>query len=199
MTRPVEPLHPSHPAHIIHHKSCNHILRRIYLPCPTDPSSTGCICPNPPEEIVKPICLERGGIPCRIDELSYELVSLPVECNYCAESPGRGSEGGSESEHVVNTNEAGNGKGERRRRRKGKGRSGGRVSKRVSIAQTPATKLAMGFGGLGIQSPSSISSGSDSATKKGKRGSKKKSKESNEESVEEKVWKHLRSGPVGAF
>ncbi|KAF3319671.1 hypothetical protein TWF173_000283 [Orbilia oligospora] len=206
MTRPIEPLHPSHPAHIVHHQICNHILRRIYKPSPDDPSKTGCICSHPPEEIVRPICLERGGIPCRIDELTYEVASLPIECNSCAErnsssSSSRGSDEGSSEGEIMAKERGGEGVVKSGRKRKGKGRVSGKTSKRVGMSHTPATKLAMGFGGLGIESPSSASSGSSSSKKEKRGNSKRRSKESNRsrDTEEEKAWKQLRSGPVGGF
>lgn len=45
------------------------------------------------------------------------------------------------------------------RKRKGKGKSCGKVAKRVEMSHTPATRLAMEFEGLEIQSPSSMSFG----------------------------------------
>ncbi|KAK6517388.1 hypothetical protein TWF281_004045 [Arthrobotrys megalospora] len=205
MTRPLEPLHPSHPAHIVHHQLCNHILRRVYKASPDDISQTGCICDHPPEEIVRPICLERGGIPCRIDELTYEAISLPTECNSCAESgSSRGSPDGSSESEVAKEKEgrsavksAGKGKKKNAKVSPGVNKVGVRSSKRISASHTPATRLAMGFGGLGIQSPSTTSPGSGSS-KKSKKG-RRKSKEMNEETVEERVWKHLRSGPVSNY
>ncbi|KAK6351833.1 hypothetical protein TWF718_004979 [Orbilia javanica] len=196
MTRPVDPLYPSHPAHIVHHQHCNHILRRVYKTSPDDPSQTGCICSQAPEGIVRPICLERGGVPCRIDELTYEIVSLPIECNYCAErSSSMGSEEVSSESEMTVTEEDDERGVKSGGKSKGKGRTGGKVQKRVGMSDTLAARLAVGFGGLEIQSPSSTSSGSDFGRKGKKGGSKRKSKGS----LEETVWKQLRSGPVGGF
>ncbi|KAK6338363.1 hypothetical protein TWF730_002427 [Orbilia blumenaviensis] len=215
MTRPIEPLHPCHPAHIVHHQHCDHVLRRIYKLSPEDPSQTGCICSSPPEEIVRPICLERGGIPCRIDEVTYETVSVPAECNFCAAVGGRcDGDGDSRMEdeittesEAVNKEREGEAKsamqGVKKGRKKGKGSS--ENSKKGDIAYTPGTKLNVGFSQLGLQSPSASGSGSDSsASKKSsrRRKSSKKPKEAagdNAESIEERVWKYLRSGPVSGF
>lgn len=121
---------------------------------------------------------------------------MPTECNSCAarNSSGRGGEEGSSEGETITNGKDGEVVVKSGRERKGKGN----VSKSIEMSHTPAMRLAVGLGGLRIQSPSSTSSGPD-PSKKGKRSFKKQLKELNGGIEEEKVWKQLRSRHVGGF
>ncbi|EPS45265.1 hypothetical protein H072_727 [Dactylellina haptotyla CBS 200.50] len=181
----------------------------------------------PPEEIWQTRRLERGGVICEIDELTYEARSLSLDCNACLDARNKGgnlsASSESDSDHQKKNNNGDHvtkepgAKGGKKPRRKPSGSSPKGVNKRqqrVSDAKskaTPATRSAMGLRKLELQSESSPSSssgsGSDASKKMGRRrkGKAKGAGSKGEQTggtgeldtVEERVWKHLRSRPVG--
>ncbi|KAF3922204.1 hypothetical protein ABW21_db0208287 [Orbilia brochopaga] len=202
MTRPVEPLFPSHPAHVIYHQQCGHVLRRVLLSDPEDKSQSGCICDMPPEPIWQTKRLERGGVTCEIDELTYEARSVATECNACLglSSGAEGHEISSESESAGSDSTiVGNSspKSKRRSPRSAKKRSA-RSAKRGSIYSkakaTPATKLAMRLETMDIEQSSPRSP----VKQRRRRLNRQNAKQGDNLglTIEERVWKHLRSGPI---
>ncbi|KAK6359498.1 hypothetical protein TWF696_000653 [Orbilia brochopaga] len=216
MTRPIEPLFPSHPAHVIYHQHCGHVLRRVLLPDPEDKSQSGCICDLPPEAMWQTRRLERGDISCEIDELTYEARSVATECNACFGHPAgdEGRETSSETESASDSTivDGSTPKSKRRSLRSAKRRSP-RVAKRTSVYSaakaTPASKLAMKLGKMELErSPvSPVKRKRKSKKQENRRENRQEDRQEDKQvakqgddtglTIEERVWKHLRSGPVG--
>ncbi|KAJ6260329.1 hypothetical protein Dda_4554 [Drechslerella dactyloides] len=204
MTRPVEPEFPSHPVHVIYHQQCGHTLRRVLRVDPDDESQSGCICDLPPQEIWQTRRLQRGGVSCEIDELTYEARSVPTKCNACTGMTHRvgDHEMSSETESAGDqgvTTRASLTKSKRRSSKSARKRSP-RGAKRGSVyaaaKATPATRLATKLEKMGIER-----SPSGSPVKRRRRSNNKQNAKQGDEmglTIEERVWKHLRSGPVSA-